>query len=123
MHKIILTAIVQLYAFTTVAQHTLYITVKDKEDSSLLTGATIVIPKLDKAFVADSSGVIQLNNLPDGNYKLAISCIGYAAAEYNLSLPSPARSVTILLEKEHDEDQEVVVTAPRLSRTIANIPT
>jgi outer membrane receptor for ferrienterochelin and colicins len=123
MHKIILATIVQLYAVTSIAQNTLSITVKDKEDTTLLTGVTIVIPKLDKAFVADSIGLIQLNNLPDGNYKLAISCVGYSATEYNLSLPSAESNVTILLEKEHDEEQEVVVTATRLSRTIANIPT
>ena len=123
MHKIILAAIVQLYAVTSIAQNTLYLSVKDKEDTTLLTGATIVVPKLHKTFVADSIGLIQLNDLPDGNYKLAISCIGYSATEYNLSLPSPESIVTILLEKEHDEEQEVVVTATRLSRTIANIPT
>src|SRR5689334_2806773 len=82
-----------------------------------------MVKELNRAYVADKTGVIQLSNVPAGQYHLVISCIGYANSDYDVSLPVKSATIIIFLEKKHDEEQEVVVTATRLSRTIANIPT
>src|SRR6185295_7321578 len=123
MVKFILTAIVMLFAVTIFAQDSVIIDIKDKEDSSPVTSATARISKLNKSLIADSSGRIVLENLPHGTYLIQISSIGYAERKIGFEIPANSTPIIVLLEKEEDMEQEVVVTATRLSRTIANVPT
>ena len=123
MYKLLLAAIVQLYAVTGFTQDTLTIFIKDKNDNTTLTAATATIPKLNRSYISDSVGRIVLANIPEGIYQIQISSIGYASKEFNFRVPLDSIGITVLLEKVEDMEQEVVVTATRLSRTIANIPT
>jgi len=123
MYKLLLAAIMQLYAVTGFTQDTLTIFIKDKNDNTTITAATATVPKLNRSYIADSVGRIVLANIPVGIYQIQISSIGYADKEFNFKVPLDSTAITVLLEKVEDMEQEVVVTATRLSRTIANIPT
>ena len=123
MYKLLLAAIVQLYAVTSFTQDTLTIFIRDINDNTTITAATATVPKLNRSYIADSVGRIVLANIPVGIYQIQISSIGYADKEFNFKVPLDSTAITVLLEKVEDMEQEVVVTATRLSRTIANIPT
>lgn len=116
----IIVSLISLYAS---AQDTLLMTVRAKSDSIPLPGASASIAAIQRSFVADAAGKILLHNLPQGNHSLLISSIGYEDLTIVLQIPSDTSSVDVFLEESHDEEEEVVVTATRLSRTIANIPT
>src|SRR5688500_4530027 len=100
MYKLILAAVVQLYAVTNFAQDTLKLIIKEKEKESGVAAATATISALNRSFVADSSGTILIPNLVAGEHTISISSIGYSDKEIRLRIPSDSSSITILLEQE-----------------------
>lgn len=125
MKKLLALGTVFLIAcFSTYAQHTLTISVKNQEGKEPLAGATAVLTKLSRTAVADSTGLLAFDNIAAGTYKVTISFVGYAEQQVSITVPQPpGQSFEVLLEEEEEEHEEVVVTATRTSRTIANTPT
>lgn len=119
---VIILSCLSLSAYT---QTTFTAIVRSAEDLKPLAGATILWKKEKKSAVADSNGVVTLNNIPDGDQSFELSFIGYASKTVSFQLPvSSSENVYIDLEPEEtEEEEEVVVTATRLSRTIPNLPT
>lgn len=116
---------VVLCAFTTYAQHNVSISVKKSEDKSPLAGATATIVLLNKTTVADSLGIATFANIAAGIYTVTVSFVGLEEKQVSVTVPMATEEpLEVLLEEgeEHEAD-EVVVTATRISRTIANIPT
>ena len=95
-----------------------------KSEENLLPGATIFWKEQKQSFISDSTGTITINHIPDGKQSFIISHVGFGEKEVIYAFPLLTSEVIeiILEEKEADED-EVVVTATRTSRTIANTPT
>ncbi|MBZ4192441.1 TonB-dependent receptor [Niabella beijingensis] len=125
MKKLLFLSIVMLCAYVPYAQNDLTVSIKNKEDKSPLPGATVAIELLHQSAVADSSGQAIIKNLPDGSYALMVSFVGFKEAKITLALPQTAVK-EVLLEhdgEEHEDEEEVVVTSTRISRTIANTPT
>lgn len=124
MKKILFLCIVVLCAFTTYAQHTVTLSIKKNEDKSPLAGATATIVSLNKTTVADSLGVASFANIAAGTYQIKISYVGLEEQEVTVQVPQPGSAdLEVLLEEGEEHEEEVIVTATRLSRTIANIPT
>jgi outer membrane receptor for ferrienterochelin and colicins len=124
MKRILLLCIVVLCAFTSYAQHNVTISIKKSEDKTPLAGATATIVSLNKTSVADSVGMATFTNLAAGAYQVKISYVGLEAQEVTVQVPQPDGATTeVLLEEGEEDEEEVVVTATRISRTIANIPT
>jgi len=106
------------------AQHTLKISIKNDADKTLLSGATVTIVSLNKNAVADSSGIAIFTGLPEGKYKLKISYVGFENEEVTIVIPQPTDEfLEILLKESEEQEEEVIVSATRTSRTIANTPT
>jgi outer membrane receptor for ferrienterochelin and colicins len=106
------------------AQHTIRLSIKSSPATEALAGATGTIVSLKKTGIADNSGLLMFENIPAGNYKIKISFIGMQEQEVTVGVPQPDSTILqVLLEAAEDEEEEVVVTATRMSRTIANIPT
>lgn len=126
MKKIILLLAVMLYAGITYAQHTFKAIIKDAKTNQPLAGTSVKLPQLGRGAVADSSGLVTLFNLPNGKQIIQFFYIGYEKRTDTLSFPFEQASPLVMLlqpaEKE-EELEEVVVSATRSSRTIANIPT
>lgn len=115
-----------LFFFATVlqAQHTVTISVKHAEEKTPLAGASVAIPSIGKTAAADSAGLVVFTNIAAGSYSATVSYVGFEEQEVNLQVPQPADAVLeIWLEAEEEHEEEVIVTATRISRTIANIPT
>lgn len=106
------------------AQDTFRAIVKDKETKEPLPGASAVIQGTIIGERSNESGIIEIQNLPDGEHKIEFSFLGYETQLLTISLPlrfdAPQE---VLLETSGEELEEVVISSTRSSRTIADIPT
>lgn len=126
MKKIAVLLAMLLSAALANAQNSYNAVVKDAKTNQTLPGATIKILGTTLGTVTDSSGVARLTNIPSGQQRVQFSYVGFETKTDTVIFPlTQASPATILLEgREEDEDlDEVVVSATRSSRTIANIPT
>jgi outer membrane receptor for ferrienterochelin and colicins len=108
------------------AQHTFTTVIKGAHEKTPLAGATITWKEQKKAAFADTNGVAVITGIPDGTQTFIISHIGFEEKTVTYNFPLPANAVTeIALEESEEghEEEEVVVTATRTSRTITNTPT
>lgn len=125
--KYLLTGIILCGSFYSAeAQHILTITILNAEDKTALPGTTFNWKEGNRSFIADSSGKIKLTAIPDGQHTFIISHIGFEEKKLQLSFPLPNGAIEVTIEMEpakEDDEEEVVVTATRTSRTIANTPT
>jgi iron complex outermembrane receptor protein len=104
------------------AQHTFKVVIRS--DDRPLGGSTVFWKEQKKSFVADSTGSVTINNIPDGNQTFLFSYVGFAGKEVTYVFPLPSDElIKIDLEAEEEEEPEVIVTATRTSRTISNTPT
>jgi outer membrane receptor for ferrienterochelin and colicins len=111
--------------FTTHAQHAIILSIRSSKENTPLPGATATIILLNKSAVADSLGVASFSNIPPGAYSVKITFVGLTEEVVTVQVPQQNNTpVEVLLEEvEINDEEEVVVTATRISRTIANIPT
>ncbi len=123
MKRLLLSAIFMLAIGVLHAQHTLRIVIKDAETKEPLQGAVARILSLKKTALADSAGFIIFNNLVEGSYLIQFSHIGFAEQVMTITAPQTGTEAEIFLEATEDEEEDVVVTSTRTSRTISNTPT
>lgn len=124
MKKILFLCVIVLYAFTTYSQHTITLSIKKNEDKKPLAGATATIGQLNRTALSDSLGTITFANVAAGSYQIKISFVGLEEQEVTVQVPQPdSAAFEVLLEEGEEHEEEVVVRATRISRTIANIPT
>lgn len=120
-----LLSVMLLISITAVqSQNVFRAVVKDKESRSPLQGASVTWKERNRTFASDTSGKIVINNIPGGRHTFIVSHVGNVSNKVTYSFPSIADTVVeILLAPEENEEEEVVVTATRTSRTISNTPT
>ncbi|NOT52011.1 MAG: TonB-dependent receptor, partial [Chitinophagaceae bacterium] len=125
MRKIFLCITALLSAAISNAQNTFKGVVKCAHHKEPLAGATITIEKLNKTVIADSTGAVIINNIPDGKYTFRITFVGRPDFEKEFTFPLPSGNVIDLFmeEEEHEEEEEVVIQSTRSTRTITDIPT
>lgn len=126
MRKVLALCTVFLLAcMGTYAQHTLTISVKSADEKDPLAGATVSIAALQRSAAADSNALAVFHNLAAGSYTITVSFVGFNDKELAVAVPQPsAQPYEVVLEEgEEEHEEEVVVTATRTSRTIANTPT
>ena len=124
MKKIFALCIVVLIASVSYAQHTILLAIKNSTDKTPLPGATAAIISLNKSTVADSMGMATLANIAAGQYQVNVSYVGLGEQTITVQVPRPDDlAIEVLLEENEEQEEEVVVRATRISRTIANIPT
>ena len=124
MKKILLLSIAVLCSFTTYAQYTITLSVKSSEQKIPLAGATATIVALNKTTVADSAGVATFTNIAAGTYQIKVSYVDLEEQQVTVEVPQPNNTaLEVLLEEGEEHEEEIIITATRISRTIANIPT
>lgn len=104
------------------AQFIAKIIVKNAGTREALPAATAVVKTPEKTAVADSSGLIMFTDLPAGKIAVTVSYSGMETQEINITLPQ-SEPLTVLLSEAEDEEEEVIVTSTRTSRSIRDIPT
>lgn len=106
------------------AQHTIRLQVKNSEEKRPLPGATARIASLNRMAATDSFGMVTFTNMTAGTYSIKISHVGLEEQDISVTVPQPDSSIQEVFLKEAEENEdEVVVTATRTSRTISDIPT
>ena len=127
MKKLIVLLVVLFFAVTTYAQNTYKAIIKDAKTKQKLSGTTVKIQGTVIQAVADSTGMVTLTNVPAGKQLIHFSFIGYQSKTDTLNFPLPPTAAFVVLlaptEEADEELEEIVVSATRSSRTIANIPT
>ena len=123
MKHILLLCIVLLAGAGLHAQHTIRLSIKNTEEKQPLAGATATITALNKTALADSSGTVTFRDIPAGHYRIDISYAGLQEKEMTVTVPQPDSTLLQVFLEEGEEEDEVVVTATRSSRTIGDIPT
>jgi len=124
MKKLLLVCIVLLCTILTNAQNTFNAFIKDGKEKKPLQGATVIIKTLNQSTTADSVGFVILKNIAAGKQEISISYIGFQDKELTLTFPLVSNEpIEILLDEAETENEEVIVTSTRSSRSIANIPT
>jgi iron complex outermembrane receptor protein len=122
MKRIIFVFILFIYSASAFSQHVVRLSVKNKSDMSPLQRATAIMIPGNKTALADSTGIVTFNNIPPGSYTIKISYAGLEEQEITLDVPQ-TKSYEVLMEEGEEDDEEVIVSATRISRTISNIPT
>lgn len=106
------------------SQHTFRALVTDVETGEPLPGATAVIIGTSTGATANAEGIVEIQDVPDGQQVIEFSFLGYQTQSLTLTFPFVAEApYEILLEPAHEELEEVVVSSTRGSRTVADIPT
>src|SRR5882757_4567194 len=55
----------------------------DKATKQTIAGASIALKEIKKGTLADTTGTFTLDNIPEGNYSMVISLIGYQEKTIN----------------------------------------
>lgn len=89
-----------------------------------LPGASALVLGTTLAATADASGRVEIGNIPPGTHEIRFSFVGYGDEVIRLDFPSQsAERVVIRLHSAGEALEEIVVTATRSTRTIADLPT
>lgn len=101
-----------IFGFITHAQNSLEGNVVNSESQEPLEQVSIYFPQLEKGTITDRQGRFVLNNLPEGNYKLIASYIGFLTYSSSISIQLGTNSLNIVLTPSAIEMQEVIVSTP-----------
>lgn len=125
MKKMLLLCMAMQFILMARAQHHLTVVVKNTEDQSPLPHATVAIKSLNQTRIADSTGVAIFEALAPGNYTVTVTSVGFREARKSILLKATNQKMVILLshDTEHEHEEEIIVTATRMSRTIEDIST
>ncbi len=123
MKKLIIVLAFICLGHIVIAQHSLIVVIKDADSKELLAGASVQFKGGSSGVTSDSKGVAVLNNIPPGQQSITFRYVGYEEHTETISFPRPADTLIVLLEREKEEMEEVVVQSTRSTRTIQNIPT
>lgn len=117
--------VICVFIFSSVySQNTFKAVIKDKETSEPLPGATAVIKNSSLGASTNEEGLLQIQNVPDGQQIIEFSFVGYQSQTLTLNFPlSSSEPTEVFLEGSEEELEEIVVSSTRSSRTIADIPT
>ena len=122
MRKIL--SVFLLIPLFTEAQNDFKIIIKNEITKQPLQGASLKINKLKLRRIADSAGVVILNNIANGKYDVEVTSVGFLEVEKTISLPTEfGDSVLIYLAQAVGEMNEVTVLSTRSNRSIKNTPT
>ncbi len=124
MKIIILSLLTTLIISSVSAQNVLKAIIKDSESNELLIGATAIIQGTTNGATADVNGLIEIKNIPNSIQVIEFRYIGYVSRVDTIPFPLNVNlPLEISLKANSEELEEVVITATRSSRTIADIPT
>lgn len=111
------------YANNLLAQNRIEIKVIDYETHSKLGGVSASIKKLKLVSASDSNGIIQFKNIPDGDYEILFSLVGYENKEKEVAVKGHiALNIQVELIDISSELQDVIVTSTRTNSRIEDIP-
>ncbi|WP_047245243.1 TonB-dependent receptor [Maribacter thermophilus] len=116
--KLILMLCLSLKAQTSNIQINVYSEIENEP----LIGATVYFKTLEKGAITNFDGIAVFKEIPDGQYQIVISFLGFETLETTIQLPSESSFIFKLKEGANELD-EVVLQSSRSTRTVKKIPT
>ena len=107
--KLFLTTLFVGFSIVAFGQNTLIGTVSDQH-SKPLESVTVSIPELHKETITDTNGTYAFNNLPNGNFSITFSSIGYANKTLLITLNQKETVLNTLLEETSTHMDEVIIS-------------
>ncbi len=88
-------------------------TVIDSETGVPLSGANILVEEAKIGAASDADGSFTIRNIPQGNYTLSASYVGYDVRKERIILNDRALNIKFILTPKITETSEVIVTSTR----------
>ena len=123
MRRFIIVAVLLMMSIAAISQHTFKAKIINKETGESVPGASVYFTELKQTAAADTAGFITIRNIPPGKYTVKVSSIGFGEKSVTIEFPPDHENMTIEMEAEHEEEEEVVIQSTRSTRTIQDIPT
>ena len=124
MKRLILLIVAFFSILNGFSQNTFKAFIKDSSTEEPLAGATVVLNGTNNGSISDTTGLVELNDIPDGKQILVFSYVGYLQRVDTLIFPlGSSETPIIFMESASEEIEEVVISSTRSTRTIGNIPT
>ena len=124
MKRLILLIVAVFSILNVYSQNTFKAFIKDSSTEEPLVGATVVLKGTNNGSMSDTTGLVELNDVPDGRQLLVFSYVGFRQRVDTLVFPSKSSETQIIfMESAAEEMEEVVISSTRSTRTIGNIPT
>ena len=112
MKNILCLLLVLLLYTSASSQNSLTGSITSKNNNEPIS-ATIYIPQLEKGTIADFGGNYSLINIPDGNYNVVFSALGYATISKKINFSNNQTTTeNFKLEESAVEMEEVIVSTP-----------
>lgn len=112
MKKIFVLLVLLFIGTVASAQNTLKGTITSKQNGTPIM-ATVYIPQLEKGTAADFDGNYTLTNIPDGNYTIVFSSLGYGTVSLKLNFNGDqVFTENIQMAESAVEMEEVIVSTP-----------
>lgn len=109
--KSFLLALILGFSILASAQNKVIGTISDKQ-SKPISGATICVPELHKETISDENGKYNFANLPNGNFKIIVSLIGFGTESKAFSSNQKEIKIDVVLEETvHQMDEVIISTA------------
>lgn len=124
MKKIFLTIITVAIAIATFAQNTFKAKVIDEKNKQPLIGATAFIASLKGGNTADTSGLVEITNIPNGKFTIEFTSMGYnkVGKEFQFPLTNPNQIFEIEMVANSKELGEVIISTTRTNSRIEDVP-
>lgn len=127
MYNKIVLMVAMLLATFTHAQNTFKAEILDSETEVPLLGANAIVKNTSLGATANLDGVVEIGNIPDGEQTIVFSFLGFETQERTFTFPLEEDRedaiFRILLVPGGEHMEEVVISATRSRRTIADLPT
>ena len=124
MKKIILLLFAVLNLAVAFAQNNFKAIIKSKTNNETLIGATAKLYASNKGSSADVNGFLEIKNIPNGKQNLVFSFIGFKTVTETFNFPLPKNdTLTVYLEPNEGELEEIIISSTRTRGNISDIPT
>ena len=121
MHKAFI-CLLLLISITAFGQNVLNLKVINSETKEPLPGATIMSKGIENLPTTDNSGQAKII-LPSGKLIISVSHVSFKLKKVPVIIPFTDSLLTIEMEPNEDEEEEVVIRSTRSTRTFRDIPT
>ncbi|MBO9682731.1 MAG: TonB-dependent receptor plug domain-containing protein, partial [Flavisolibacter sp.] len=111
---------IMMIAGISFAQNSLGILVKDSSNNQPVPNASVEIK--NEGRTTKSDGTVIFSNLPEGNYSVTISAIGFFSKSFFVSLPDTATHIILLTRKNAVLQDVTVIATTRGNQHIENSP-
>jgi len=128
LKKLVFILLTGLVAFSgsVSAQNTFRACVKsNSEENDTLSGAAAFVAGTELSAIADSTGLVVIQNIPDGEQTITFSYLGYFKKKIKVTFPQAAHSpvTEVKLQSQVVEVEEIIVVTTRNYQKAEYLPT